>query len=380
MNKNENEELSCLEVIGETIEQEPGILNVDLDTSRELVAFDFDPEKVSPARVAQIAASLKPTLHKRWQTCTMRLGKTGGRACESCALDLERQLDSLPGVNRVTASYLGGVMSVTYDKTMVTPAEIARRVEQLGIPVLPSASETASRADEESLGFWLRRLQILFTAVTLIGMVGGWLAERAEAAPWYVTLLFTIAYLTGGAFGLKSSLQSLKARTIDIDLLMILAAVGAAIVGAPFEGSMLLFLFSLSNVLQDYALDRTRNAIRALMDLRPSTANVQKGSQIVTLPIERVNISDRVIVKPGERIPLDGVVLTGQGAVDQSSLTGESIPVFKEAGDIVFAGTINQDAALDIRVTKLARDNTLSRVMQMVQEAQSQQSPTQQFT
>ncbi len=379
MNLKETEDLSCLEVITETVKQEPGILNVDLDTSRELVAFDFDPKKVSPARVAQIAASLKPTLHKRWQTCTMRLGKTGGRACESCALDLERRLHSLPGINRVTASYLGGVMSVTYDKTVVTPAEIARRVEQLGIPVLPSASEPAARADEESSDLWARRLQILFTAVTLISMVGGWMAERAEAAPWLVTLLFTTAYLTGGAFGLKSSLQSLKARTIDIDLLMILAAVGAAVVGAPFEGVMLLFLFSLSNVLQEYALDRTRNAIRALMDLRPSTANVQKGDRIVNLPIEQVQISDQVIVKPGERIPLDGVVLTGQGAVDQSSLTGESIPVNKEEGDIVFAGTINQSGRLEIGVTRLAKDSTIAKLIQLVEEAHSEKAETQRF-
>ncbi len=168
-------------------------------------------------------------------------------------------------------------------------------------------------------------------------------------------------------------------RTIDIDLLMILAALGAAFVGEPFEGAMLLFLFSFSNTLQDFALDRTRNAIRALMKLRPTQAEIYRGGQLVTLPIDQVRIGDRMRVRPGDRIALDGTVIDGSGSVDQSSLTGESVPVFKERGDPTFAGTINQDGSLEISVTKLAKDSTIARLIQMVEEAQSQKAETQRF-
>ena len=211
-------------------------------------------------------------------------------------------------------------------------------------------------------------------------MVAGWLLERTGTGPaWLVTAMYVTAYAAGGAFGLKGGIESLRARTIDIDLLMILAALGAAFVGEPFEGAMLLFLFSLSNTLQDFALDRTRNAIKALMKLRPDQATIYRGDKLVTLPIEQVRVGDRMLVKPGDRIALDGTVLTGSGSVDQASLTGESMPVYKKPGDPCFAGTINEDGSLEIGVTKLAKDSTIARLIQMVEEAQSEKAETQRF-
>ena len=228
--------------------------------------------------------------------------------------------------------------------------------------------------------FTQEHLQAIFTAITFVAMIAALIVERTPGAPLYLaTALYALAYFTGGVFGLKAGLESLQARTIDVDLLMILAAIGAAIVGQPFEGAMLLFLFSLSNVLQDYALDRTRNAIRAMMELRPSQATVKRGSKTLILPIEEINISDHILVKPGERIGLDGVVLVGESAVDQASITGESIPVHKEPGSQVFAGTINKNGYLEIGVTKLAKDSTIARLIQMVEEAQSEKAETQRF-
>jgi Cd2+/Zn2+-exporting ATPase len=142
---------------------------------------------------------------------------------------------------------------------------------------------------------------------------------------------------------------------------------------------MLLFLFSLSNVLQDYALDRTRNAIRALMQLRPEQALVRRGDRLVTLSIHQINVGDRVVVRPGERIPLDGVVVEGISSVNQASITGESLPVDKAEGDSVFAGTINENGSLEIGVTKLAKDSTIARLIRLVEEAQSEKAETQRF-
>lgn len=379
---------SCVEVINDVVAAETGIVNVSVDAAQQLVTFAYDPEQISDSDVAEMAQKLAPTLHQRWQTCTMRLGKHGGRACESCALVLERELHQLPGVQRAAASYRGGMLSVTYDGTVISPQQISRQVRQLGLPVQPSASDVAEEAGEAtavtpppSIWQWLEahNATAVFTAITLVAMIAGFAAEKWAAPALLVTLLYATAYVAGGVFGLKAGLESLWSRTIDIDLLMILAAVGAAVVGEPFEGAMLLFLFSLSNVLQEFALGRTRRAIAALMELRPAQATVQRGDHVLTLPIARVRVGDHMIVKPGERIALDGVVLHGESSVDQSSITGESIPVSKQPGESVFAGTINKNGSLEVGVTKLAQDSTIARLIKLVEEAHSQKAETQRF-
>lgn len=223
------------------------------------------------------------------------------------------------------------------------------------------------------------RLQIVATAVTFVAMLAGWSAERWAAPRALAIALFTLAYIAGGAFGLQAGLASLRARTIDVDLLMVLAALGAAVVGAPFEGAMLLFLFSLSNVLQNIAIDRTRNAIRALMALRPTTALVRRDGETALLPIEQVALGDVMLVKPGDRLALDGVVISGESSVDQSAITGESLPVYKGVGDVVLAGAVNQRGSLEVRVNHLAADTTLAKLIRLVEEAQGQKAHTQRF-
>ena len=166
----------------------------------------------------------------------------------------------------------------------------------------------------------------------------------------------------------------------DTDALMLAAAAGAALLGEWAEGAFLLFLFSLGHAGEHYALDRARNAIGALGALMPKSARVKQGDQIVERPVEVLQVGETVVVRPGDRIPVDGEIVRGASAIDQAAITGGSVPVAKSEGDVVFAGSINQENALDIRVTKLARDNTLSRIMRLVAEAQEQQSPTQQIT
>lgn len=368
-------ETSCLEIVDDSLGHTPGIRQIRLDTEKQTVALEYDTRQISPDAAALAVQNISPVLQKRWETCVMRLGRQGGRACESCALMLENHLQQLPGVERASASYAGGVLSVRYDQTHLSPDVIAQRVEQLGVPVEPSASEGVS----PSPALDMRMVEAVFTAVTLFTMLLGWFGEYQGWPVALVTAVYVVAYIAGGAFGFKGGLESLRHRTVDIDLLMILAALGAAVVGQPFEGAMLLFLFSLSNVLQDYALDRTRNAIRALMKLRPNQASVKRGNQLITLPIEKIVVGDHIVVKPGERIALDGIILAGEGAVDQSSLTGESLPVDKREGDKVFASTMNQNGSLEIAVTKLAKDSTITRLIKLVEEAQSEKAETQRF-
>ncbi|MCQ3938215.1 MAG: cadmium-translocating P-type ATPase [Chloroflexi bacterium] len=211
------------------------------------------------------------------------------------------------------------------------------------------------------------------TALTaFIGAGLGW-------NPALIFGLYFVSYVMGGWFGLMASIEALKEKTLNVDLLMILAALGAAAIGQPAEGATLLFLFSLSNTLQTYAMDRSRKAIEKLLDLRPKQAAVRRGSRLISLPIEQLTLGDVVLVRPGERFPIDGEVISGASDVNQATITGESMPVHKQVNDLVFAGTVNGTGSLEIRVTRLAKDTTLARIVKMVEEAQSTKANTQQM-
>lgn len=186
-----------------------------------------------------------------------------------------------------------------------------------------------------------------------------------------------ISYLAGGYYGVLESINSLRDREINVDLLMVLAAGGAAIVDQWHEGAILLFLFSLSNVLQAYAMDRSRRAIQSLLDLRPDTAKVRREDEIVMVAVDDLLPGDVVVLQPGELVPIDGKVIKGTGSVNQASITGESIPVLKQVGDEVFAATLNENAALDIEVTRPASESTLARIIKLVENAQSHRADTQ---
>lgn len=209
--------------------------------------------------------------------------------------------------------------------------------------------------------------------------MGSLLAENAGAPAEIILLLNVISYGAGGYYGLRTAVSSLRHGKLDIDLLMILAAAGAALIDQWREGAMLLFLFSLSNVLQEFALGRSRSAIRSLMKLHPSEAKVHRGDVVETVPIARIVVGDVVLIEPGERIPVDGLVVNGRSTVDQSPITGESMPVDKTVSDKVFAGSLNQQGALDVKATQPASDTVLARVIRLVEEAQDTKAPTERF-
>ncbi|MFN8452064.1 MAG: heavy metal translocating P-type ATPase [Anaerolineae bacterium] len=204
-------------------------------------------------------------------------------------------------------------------------------------------------------------------------------AANAGAPDIVIALLGVTAFVTGGTFGLLGALESLRHRRLDVDMLMILAALGAAIVGEWRDGALLLFLFSLSNVLQDYAIGRSRQAIRGLLKLYPSEAKVRRGGSVETIKIEAIRVGDIVLIGCGERIPVDGIIREGRSAVDQSPITGESMPVEKNPGDKIFAGTLNGQGALDVEALQPASDTVLARIIKMVEEAQDSKAPTERF-
>jgi Cd2+/Zn2+-exporting ATPase len=360
------------------LQGEPGVLRTEIDSAGHAVLIDFDPRAISEEGVRQVAERLAPIGHQQYCRTILHLG---GRASGAAEQKLEEKAQKINGVRRARATFLGGVMTVTFDDARLSEAQVIERIRETGAPVKAYSIEPERKP--ETVRQWLTRwmtgdrLEVLFTALTFAFMIAGWATAKLGVA-WHVVFYFG-AYLTGGYFGVRAGLQSLRQWTIDVDLLMVLAALGAAVVNAPFEGAMLLFLFSLSNVLQAYAIDRTRKAIKSLMKLRPEKALARRDGGTVLLPLGELVLGDVLVVRPGESIALDSVIVEGSSAIDQSSLTGESIPVSKRVGDPVFAGTINQTGGLEVRVTKLAKDSTIEKLVRMVEEAQSEKADTQRF-
>ena len=356
-----------------------GILAADLCPVAGQLHITYDPDRLSDEEVARHARRLEPYLKKHFDRCLFRLD---GHACEACAIKLEKKAEALHGVRRANASYIGGVMSIQFDHDVIQSEKLMQSMIDQGADIRPWSvpEEKPGRAGTGwQSWFTASPAEALMTVATLLFLIIGWWSPKTGLPAWFATLNFLGAYFAGGWFGVQSAWASLKEKTVDIDLLMILAALGAAYVGAPLEGGMLLFLFSLSNLLQHAAMDRARKAIHALMKLRPTEAMVKRHDRLVLQPIDELKIGDIVVVRPGESIPLDGIIIHGESAIDEASLTGESMPVNKQTGDAVFAGTINTSGGLEVRVTRLARDSAIARLIQMVEHAQSEKAATQRF-
>jgi len=367
----EAQEKACAELVEQSAAEADGLVQVEVDPASGRLTLTYDRARLSAAEAERLARRLAAAFEERPARCTLHVQEQGGRSCETCALALERRLQALPGVRQARVSFRGGVLHVIYDAAQTTPEELARVVERFGVRTLPPKPEVSWR-------LWLEgtRREALFVALTLAGLVTGWLAGRL-GAPLVAAVAYGVAYVFGGWDGLRNGIDALRRRTVDVDLLMVLAALGALVIGAPAEGATLLFLFSLSNLLQHYAIGRSRRAIQALMELRPDRARVLREGQEVEVPVEEVRVDEVFVLRPGDRVPLDGVIVRGESALNESSITGESMPVDKGPGQEVFAGTINTTGSLEVRVTRPASASTLARMIELVEQAQSEKAVTQ---
>lgn len=225
------------------------------------------------------------------------------------------------------------------------------------------------------------RRDVLLTGLTGVGLILAVVFQIADSAPWLPQGAFLLAYCAGGIPAGISAIREVFKGKLDIDLLMVLAALAAAAVGEARDGAILLFLFSLAGTLESYAMGNTKRAVVSLMQLRPDEANLQRqDGQLERVSVESLNPGDSVIVRPGERIPIDAIITSGSSAIDQSPVTGESVPVDKTQGDAVFAGTVNGYGVLELKVSKRASESTLARMINLVTEAQESKAPSERFS
>lgn len=224
-----------------------------------------------------------------------------------------------------------------------------------------------------------RQVELGLTLLTLVLVLASTVAERLGVAPAVHLLIDLGAYAAGGWFAVVETLPRLRHGDLDVDFLMVLAALGAAATGNWHEGGVLLFLFSLSNTLQSYAMDRSRRAIGSLLKRRPRQATVLRDGRETIVALEGLVIGDRMVVRPGEVVPTDGVLRAGRTEMNEASITGESVPKDKGPGDPAYAGALNGTGAVEIEVTRLAEDSTLARIVKMVESAQAHKARSQRF-
>lgn len=291
----------------------------------------------------------------------------GGMDCASCAAAIERAVSGLEGVRGVRVDVMRGTVRVAREARF-GDADLAGAIRSAGYTVRDRLAEAAPRQTG--------RLVAAVASGLLLGagLVLGWLDVRVSPVPF-----LALAVVAGGWYVVPRGLVALRGRALDINFLMTIAAIGAAVIGEWGEAAAAMFLFSVAQLLEGFAMGRARRAIAALMKLAPREAAVRRPGGDRIVPVEEIALEEVILVRPGERVPLDGVVLQGNSAIDQAPITGESMPVEKEPGSEVFAGSINGHGALEVRVTALADDTTLARILHAVEEAQATRAPAQTF-
>jgi Zn2+/Cd2+-exporting ATPase len=298
--------------------------------------------------------------------------KIEGMDCHEEVAILERSLKRLSGLEALDADVMGQRLRVSYDAAKLTTSVISEAVARTGMRAWLEHEEPQPAATGAAT-----RLRLTQLSAVLLGL--GFLQQltAVRLTPSWLPFVLSIALGVGPIA--QRAATSLGAAALDINVLMLVAVAGAAILGEWGEAASVVFLFALAQLLEARAMDRARGAIRSLMELAPAEAVVRRTGVTATIPVDAVLIGDIVVVRPGEKIPLDGQVAGGQSHVNQAPVTGESLPIEKQAGDEVFAGTINGRGALDVRVTRLRRDSTLARIIHLVERAQAQRAPTQSF-
>ncbi len=416
-----DEKDQCVEKLITRLQDIEGLEKVHVKVQTEKgvpqLCFHYNPELISINRIQQIAKRTGAEILEKYGH---KLIEVEGIRHVRHARKIEASLNSLEGILQAAVS-ASGMIGLEFETSKINEEKLLKALRKEGLDILvtdvevdryikitgedqkePDQKDHDHSEGEEDHGhsdggIFGKNTELFFSIIcgALLGI--GFGLSFVETIPSWVSLsLYIGAYFFGGYFTAKEAIQTIAKGGFEIDFLMLVAAIGAAILGEWAEGALLLFLFSLGHALEHYAMNRARKSIAALAELAPKTALLKKNGKTEEVGIEELKIGDIIVVKPNSKIPADGVIVSGNSSVNQAPITGESVPVDKEPvedpdkdwsqeDDIkdqnrAFSGTINGNNTLEIKVIKEAKDSTLSRLVKLVNEAQTQKSPTQLLT
>ena len=291
--------------------------------------------------------------------------------CGDCALNIERSVEHVPGVLSAEVSYVLSSATIYYDPHRVEEERIKKAITKPGYAIRETFAERTRT-------FWKEKRAFIFLILSGVTLGLSWIFRWTDFGPMHLpTALAIVSLILGGYPVVKSAVKTLLIPDLNVDTLVSIAAIAAAAVGAYREAATVIFIMLLGEFLEGVTVGKTRKAIASLIQLSPKTAWVRRASKEVEIPIEDVKPKEVVIVRPGERIPVDGKIIAGCGSVNQSTLTGESIPVEKDVGDKVYCGTFNESGSCEVEATQVAEDTKLAQIKRLILEAQAEKSPTQ---
>ena len=296
-----------------------------------------------------------------------------GLSCTNCAAKFEKNIKDIETVKDLQLNFGASKLTITGD---VTIEQLEKAGAFDGIRVYEDSKRPVQR---EKCSFWASS-ENRATVFSLFFLLAALFVDYGTPAPdWTAIGLYITAIVVGGLSLFRIGFSNLVRFEFDMKTLMTIAIIGAALIGEWQEGAVVVLLFALSEALEGYSMDRARQSIRSLMDIAPSEAIIRRKDQLLTLDVNDIQIGDTLLVKPGQKIAMDGIVASGESAINEAAITGESMPKFKQIGDEVFAGSLNEEGFLEVTVTKRVEDTTIAKIIHLVEEAQAEKAPSQQF-
>ncbi|BAU28396.1 Cd2+/Zn2+-exporting ATPase [Aneurinibacillus soli] len=295
-----------------------------------------------------------------------------GFTCTNCAALFEQNVKALPGVKDAKVNFGAAKVSVEGEATL-EELEKAGAFENLRL--FPEKQRIVAKKES----FWKNQTNVR-AVISAVLLVVAWLISKQYGENHGLPVsLYAVSILIGGFSLFVKGFKNLVALRFDMNTLMTIAILGAAIIGQWEEGAMVVFLFAISEALERYSMEKARQSISSLMDIAPKEATVRRNGEEIQIPVDDIQIGDIMIVKPGQKLAMDGEVIKGTSSLNQAAITGESIPVTKSVGDEVFAGTLNEEGLLEVKVTKTVEDTTIAKIIHLVEEAQAERAPSQAF-
>ncbi len=360
----------CALKIERAVSRIQGITSVQvLLSSSQLLVGSADPPNSAAIVKAVEQLGYKATPNGEAQSISLYIE---GMDCADEVRVLEKKLRNLPGLLSFDVKLASKSVDANYTPSQLSPYDIIRVIAETGMKARLAKTTTHTKA-------WWQDTRVKLIAASGILLAAAFIIGKTGFGRDVAWLIYGASILVGGYYPAKMAIAGLRARMLNIYTLLVIAAIGAITLGFWDEAAMLVFVYTWGAVLETYATERARSSLRLLTELTPREALVKRNGQEIAVPVEAVQIGETIIVRPGEKIPLDGLVVAGSSAVDQAPITGESIAVGKSSGDTVFAASINQRGSLEVKVSKLHQDTTLARIIHSVERSEAKKSSYQHF-